>query len=77
MQQQIESKDRYTLELKENLNALQNKQAKQNEQLADKFNKERKELNDRIEQQASEISKRERAILSLENVKDGFIQKIA
>ena len=65
------------MELKENLNALSNKQAKQNEQLSDKFNKERKELNDRIEQQASEISKRERAILSLENAKDGYIQKIA
>ena len=43
----------------------------------DKFNKERKELNDRIEQQASEISKTELAILSLENAKDGYIQKIA
>jgi len=35
--------------------------------LTEKFEKERRELNERIEKLTSEISKRERGILSLEN----------
>ena len=72
MQQQLENKERYLIELKDNLTNIQNSSTKQNEQLSDKFNKERREMNERIEQLSSEVSKRERTILSLENSKDGF-----
>jgi predicted nucleic acid-binding Zn-ribbon protein len=72
MEQQLENKERYLIELKESYQNLQNSTTKQNEQLSDKFNKERREMNERIEQLSSEVAKRERAILSLENAKEGF-----
>jgi len=40
--------------------------------MSEKFNRERKELNERLEQLTSEISKRDRTILSLENQKEGL-----
>jgi hypothetical protein len=38
--------------------------------MSERFNRERKEMNDRIEQLTLENTKRDRAILSLENQKD-------
>ena len=38
----------------------------------DKFSKERKEMNERIDYLTSEVSKRDRAILSLENAKESI-----
>lgn len=43
----------------------------------EKFTRERKELNERLEQLTSEISKRDRTILSLENQKEGLITSIS
>lgn len=40
---------------------------------SEKFSKERKELNEKLEYLTSEVSKRERAIVSIENQKEGFI----
>jgi chromosome segregation ATPase len=76
MQQQLDNKERYLMELKESYANLQNSTSKQNDQLSEKFSKERKEMNERVEQLTAEISKRERSILSLENIKDGLTQQI-
>lgn len=43
----------------------------------EKFTRERKELNERLEQLTSEISKRDRTILSLENQKEGLINQVS
>jgi hypothetical protein len=40
--------------------------------LTDKFEKERRELNERIENLTSEVSKRDRGILSMENQKESL-----
>ena len=42
----------------------------------EKFNKERRELNERLEQVTAEISKRDRAILSVENQKESLASQI-
>lgn len=76
MQQQIETKDRYLAELKESYNNLQNSSSKQNDFQLEKFNKERRELNERLEQVTAEISKRDRAILSVENQKESLANQI-
>lgn len=72
MQQQLESRETQLAEVKENYQALQDATNKANDTQADKFGKERRDLNDRIEHLSSEVSKRERAILSLENQKEGL-----
>jgi len=38
----------------------------------EKFTKERRDMNERAENLTSEVSKRDRTILSLENQKDGL-----
>jgi len=38
----------------------------------EKFTKERRDMNERVENLTSEVSKRDRTILSLENQKDGL-----
>ena len=38
--------------------------------MVERFNKERKEMSEKIEQLSMEVSKRERSILSLENAKE-------
>jgi len=43
---------------------------------SEKFAKERKELNEKLENLTSEIAKRERAIVSIENQKEGLINQI-
>lgn len=73
MQQQLDNKERYLIELKESYANLQNNANKQNDQISEKFSKERKEMNEKIEHLTAEISKRERTILSLENAKDGLL----
>lgn len=40
--------------------------------MTERFNKERKEMNEKIEQLSMEVSKRDRAILSLENAKESL-----
>jgi SMC interacting uncharacterized protein involved in chromosome segregation len=40
--------------------------------MTERFNKERKEMSEKIEQLSMEVSKRDRAILSLENAKDSL-----
>lgn len=42
----------------------------------EKFTRERREFNDRLEQMSSEISKRDRTILSLENQKEGMVNNM-
>lgn len=42
----------------------------------EKFNKERRELNEKLEQVTAEISKRDRAILSVENQKESLANQI-
>ena len=76
MQQQIETKDRYLAELKESYNNLQNNSSKNTDFQLEKFNKERRELNERLEQVTAEISKRDRAILSVENQKESLASQI-
>lgn len=76
MQQQIETKDRYLAELKESYNNLQNSSSKQNDFQLEKFNKERRELTERVEGVTAEISKRDRAILSVENQKESLANQI-
>jgi hypothetical protein len=49
---------------------------KQNDAQSEKFARERRELNEKVEILTSEVSKRERAILSLENQKDALINQI-
>jgi len=56
---------------------LQTQSQKQTEQQAEKFSKERRELNERIDTLTSECSKRDRAILSLENSKEGFSMQLS
>ena len=65
--QQLESKEKQLNDLKENYNNLQNNANKQNDHQAEKFSKERRDLNDKVENLTAEISKRERTILSIEN----------
>jgi SMC interacting uncharacterized protein involved in chromosome segregation len=72
LQQQLDTREKQLAEIKENYQALQDATNKANDNQADKFGRERRDLNDRIEQLSSEVSKRERAILSLENQKDGI-----
>jgi len=67
MQQQIESKDAYLQELKMNYASLQEQANSQNDIQAEKFSKERRELTEKVEQLTSEVAKRERAIVSIEN----------
>ena len=43
---------------------------------SEKFAKERKELNEKVENLTSEIAKRERAIVSIENQKESLINQI-
>ena len=76
MQQQLETKDRYLAELKESYNNLQNSSSKQNDFQLEKFNKERRELTERVEGVTAEISKRDRAILSVENQKESLANQI-
>ena len=40
---------------------------------SDKFSKERKELTEKVEQLTSEVAKRERAIVSIENQKESLL----
>lgn len=40
--------------------------------MSDKFSKERKDLNEKLDSLAAEVAKRDRAILSLENAKEGL-----
>ena len=44
--------------------------------MSDRFNRERKEMGEKIEQLSMEISKRDRQILSLENTKDSLKSQI-
>jgi intraflagellar transport protein 20 len=76
MQQQLESREKQLTDLKESYAALQDATNRQNDSQADKFGRERRDLNDRIEQLGSEVSKRERAILSLENQKEGLASQV-
>lgn len=76
MQQQIESKDAYLAELKANYTYLQDNTNSQNDLQSEKFSKERKELTEKIEQLTSEVAKRERAIVSLENQKESYANQL-
>jgi hypothetical protein len=58
MQQQLESREKQLTDLKESYAALQDATNRQNDSQADKFGRERRDLNDRIEQLGSEVSKR-------------------
>lgn len=49
MQQQLESREKQLSDLKESYTALQDATNKQNDSQADKFGRERRDLNDRIE----------------------------
>jgi SMC interacting uncharacterized protein involved in chromosome segregation len=44
--------------------------------MSERFNRERKETSEKIEQLSMEVSKRDRAILSLENSKDSLKTQI-
>lgn len=55
---------------------MQASSQRQSDQMTEKFSKERRDLNDKIEQLSSEISKRERAVLQLENQKEGLQTQI-
>ena len=49
MQQQIENKDRYLAEVKDSYNNLQEQTSRQNDHQSEKFARERRELNEKVE----------------------------
>ena len=49
MAQQIQNKDKYLQELKESYANLQNSTQNQNDQVSEKFAKERRDLNEKVE----------------------------
>lgn len=76
MQERLEAKDRQVAELKDSYNNLQETSNVSQDKLSEKFTKERRDLNERLEQLTSEISKRDRTILSLENQKEGLSNQL-
>ena len=76
MQQSIDSKDKYLAELKDNYSYLQEQTNKQNDMQSEKFATERRELTGKVEHLTSEVARRERSIVSLENQKEGLINQI-
>lgn len=70
----MESLEKYLNETKEALNKMQNMSSAQMDQQLDKFNEERKELISKIEKLTSELTRKERAITTLENQKDTLTQ---
>ncbi len=71
--QRIEELERYLAETKEALDRQQSAHSSQVEQLADKLNRERKELCDKIDTLTGEITKKERLSTTLENQKDTLL----
>ena len=49
MNQQLQNKEKYLQELKESYSNLQNSTSNQNEQINEKFSRERRDLNEKIE----------------------------
>lgn len=74
--QQLENLENYLAETKEALNKIQNMSQTQMDQQLDKFNEERKELIGKIEKITAEITRKERAITTLENQKDSLSQQL-
>lgn len=70
LQERLESTSRQLAEAKENINNLQAAAQAQAETASEKFSKERRELNDRMEQLQSDMARRERGMLQLENQKE-------
>ena len=71
--QRIEELERYLAETKEALDRQQSAHLSQVEQLAEKLNRERKELCDKIDALTGEITKKERLSTTLENQKDTLL----
>jgi len=76
LQERLEAKERQLVELKDAYNNLQANSGIANDKLSEKFARERKDLNERVEHLGSEVSKRDRTILHLENHKDGLNNQI-
>jgi chromosome segregation ATPase len=64
--------EKYLAETKESLNKLQAMSSSHLEQQLDKFNEERKELISKIERITGELTRKERAITTLENQKESL-----
>jgi len=76
LQERLEAKERQLVELKDAYNNLQANSGIATDKLSEKFARERKDLNERVEHLGSEVSKRDRTILHLENHKDGLNNQI-
>ena len=70
LQERLDSTTTQLAEAKENVNSMQASAQAQAEAAAEKFSKERRELNDRMEQLQSDMARRERSMLQLENQKE-------
>ena len=67
LQERLESTSRQLEEAKQNIVNNQHNASQYAEAAAEKFSKERREFNERMEQLQSDSSRRERSILQLEN----------
>ena len=76
MHERLESTSGQLAETKENLANLQASVSAQAELTADKFAKERRELNERMEQLQSDNSRRDRSMMQLENQKETLKEQL-
>lgn len=76
MQERAEHMSRQLAELKEHATNLQQNASSHADIQAEKFSKERRELNDRVEQLTADVSRRERSMLQLENQKDSLKEQL-
>lgn len=76
MQERVDQMNRQLAELKEHAANLQANASSHADAQAEKFSKERRDMNDRVEQLTAEVSRRERSMLQLENQKDSLKEQL-
>ena len=76
MHQQLQNQDSYMMEMKESLSKVQSNSQYTLEKQLENFNEERKDLTNKIEKQAFDLTKKEREITTLENQKETLLSQM-